>query len=339
MRFRAAEAAYERWMRERIPVVEADLAAKATKMRGTPFAFLRATCFRFAHEAPRALPELVALSRVPSIGDAHLENFGVWRDAEGRLAWGVNDLDEAALLPWPMDLVRLATSARLEPGVAAQGARHVCARLLEGYVARLGNPRPFVLDRENEALRDLAAPTPRERRKFWDKLERAEPAEPPADMRDALLAAFAETPAAPRFAARQAGLGSLGRPRFVALAEWRGGPVAREAKRRLPSCWTREGFAGADVPAMLAAPGHAPDPWLRVTEALVIRRLAPDSRKLEPEPALLSPLLEAMGGEVANVHSQGDTARLRAELARLPAGWLAEAAHAMARLVEADFSE
>ena len=37
------------------------------------------------------------------------------------------------------------------------------------------------------------------------------------------------------FAKRLAGVGSLGRPRYVALAEWNGGLVAREAKAAVPS--------------------------------------------------------------------------------------------------------
>ena len=39
------------------------------------------------------------------------------------------------------------------------------------------------------------------------------------------------------FAPRRAGAGSLGRMRFVATAHVRGGPVAREAKSLVPSCW------------------------------------------------------------------------------------------------------
>ena len=53
--------------------------------------------------------------RVLSVGDLHLENFGTWRDADGRLAWGVNDFDEAAVMPYVLDLVRLATSIQLAP--------------------------------------------------------------------------------------------------------------------------------------------------------------------------------------------------------------------------------
>jgi len=36
---------------------------------------------------------------VLAVGDLHVENFGTWRDAEGRLIWGVNDFDEAWRLP------------------------------------------------------------------------------------------------------------------------------------------------------------------------------------------------------------------------------------------------
>src|SRR5205823_13444764 len=62
--------------------------------------------FRFAAQFAALLPKLAATHPVPSCGDAHLENFGTWRDAEGRLVWGVNDLDEAATLPFAADLVR-----------------------------------------------------------------------------------------------------------------------------------------------------------------------------------------------------------------------------------------
>ena len=47
------------------------------------------------------------------VGDLHVENFGTWRDAEGRLIWGINDFDEACPMPYTIDLVRLAASADL----------------------------------------------------------------------------------------------------------------------------------------------------------------------------------------------------------------------------------
>ncbi len=45
------------------------------------------------------------------VGDLHVENFGTWRDGEGRLIWGINDFDEATTLPYTNDLVRLCASA------------------------------------------------------------------------------------------------------------------------------------------------------------------------------------------------------------------------------------
>ncbi len=47
------------------------------------------------------------------MGDLHIENFGTWRDLEGRLIWGINDVDEAYPVRYPNDLVRLAASAFL----------------------------------------------------------------------------------------------------------------------------------------------------------------------------------------------------------------------------------
>ena len=51
--------------------------------------------------------------QVLAVGDLHTENFGTWRDGEGRLVWGINDFDEVAVMPYTLDLVRLAASARM----------------------------------------------------------------------------------------------------------------------------------------------------------------------------------------------------------------------------------
>lgn len=331
MTLAAAVAAYEAWMRGQVAVVESDLAAKHAAMAASPFAFLRATCFRFAARLPGLCPELLQATPAPAVGDAHLENFGTWRDAEGRLIWGVNDLDEAVMLPWPLDLVRLAASALLVP--APDGAHEIAGALLAGYAERLARPRPFVLDRENDRLRDLAAPDSDERRKFWRKLEALPEAAPPAPYAEALRAALPEAAGPPRFAARRAGLGSLGRPRFVALAEWRGGPVAREAKARLPSAWLQARCPGAapiDLATLATHPRRAPDPWFRATPTLTTRRLAPDSRKLEAPPGRLLDLLAAMGGEVANLHAGGPGGRIAGELAAQAKSWLRDAARRLA---------
>jgi uncharacterized protein (DUF2252 family) len=58
-------------------------------------------------------PELSKGPHILAVGDLHVENFGTWRDSEGRLIWGVNDFDEAYPLSYANDLVRLAVSAHL----------------------------------------------------------------------------------------------------------------------------------------------------------------------------------------------------------------------------------
>src|SRR5258708_9500751 len=87
-------------------------------MRKSPFIFLRATYFRWAKKIGDWCPELMDAPQVLSIGDLHLENFGTWRDADGRLVWGVNDFDEPAVMPYLLDLLRLATSPLLPPDPA-----------------------------------------------------------------------------------------------------------------------------------------------------------------------------------------------------------------------------
>src|SRR5207253_4765315 len=104
---------YERWLRKHCRVVEADLKKKHERMRESAFVFLRATVCRWAKRVEGIGADLAKTPPVLSVGDLHLENFGTWRDAEGRLVWGVNDFDEAAVIPYAFDLVRLATSARL----------------------------------------------------------------------------------------------------------------------------------------------------------------------------------------------------------------------------------
>src|SRR5947209_6238409 len=103
-------AAYEAWLRAQLgdEVVEKDIKTKHGKMAEGPFPFLRATYWRWAETILDICPELANAASVLAVGDIHLENYGTWRDEEGRLVWGVNDFDEAADMPYALDLVRLA---------------------------------------------------------------------------------------------------------------------------------------------------------------------------------------------------------------------------------------
>ena len=90
---------YEGWLGDHIPLIKQDLDAKHQAMHAAVFPFLRATFYRWMQLWPETCPELDAAPEVLSVGDLHVENLGTWRDAEGRLGWGINDFDEAAVLP------------------------------------------------------------------------------------------------------------------------------------------------------------------------------------------------------------------------------------------------
>ena len=71
------------------------------------------------------------------------------------------------------------------------------------------------------------------------------------------------------------------------------------------------------------------DPWYRIEGNLVVRRLSPNNRKIEAEDnlsALLSSdMLEAMGLDLANLHSglEGRATAIKADLGKRKPDWLA----------------
>ncbi|MEA3003330.1 MAG: hypothetical protein QOH81_2118 [Sphingomonadales bacterium] len=341
---RASFRNYETWLRRRLGdrFVAADLRHKHKLMRADRFCFLRGTCWRWAETARDICPDLADAPDVASIVDSHIGNFGLWRDREGRLVWGVNDYDEGARTPWPFDLVRLAASSLVQMG-HRRGAAPDAEAIVEGYRRGLEHPRPFVLQRDRLWLRGLVSADRRHREAFWDELLSAPPDEQPDEGFASLLAgALPEKGIGIVFARRRAGVGSLGRLRLVAAASnWRGGPVAREAKAVVPSCWDRDGEPGGGY-ALAFGRYRAPDPWLRLEGGAVLRRLAPDSRKLdlgEADGRARRRLLKAMGRDIAAVHAadEGCLASVRADLAARPKQWLAEAARAAAEATERDW--
>ena len=109
---------------------------------------------------------------------------------------------------------------------------------------------------------------------------------------------------------RQAGVGSLGRPRFTLLAEWQSEFIALEAKALIPSAalWAGKKHKGAEIQyeEVLARAVRKPDPIMKVYEGWVVRGLAPDRCRIELSE--LGPerdetrLMRAMGWETANIH-------------------------------------
>ena len=145
----AATRSYESWVSRQVPLVRSDLAFKHEQMALAPFPFLRSTFYRWVQVWAATCPELARAPRVLAVGDLHTENFGTWRDTEGRLIWGINDFDEAFPMAYTNDLVRLATSARLSisAGTLVLTPRAACNAILEGYRTSHRTRRPAVRPR------------------------------------------------------------------------------------------------------------------------------------------------------------------------------------------------
>jgi hypothetical protein len=339
---------YEAWLKRRISVVECDLDYKHEQMRADPFLFFRATFYRWAQLWPEKCPRLARAAQVYAVGDLHIENFGTWRDAEGRLVWGVNDFDEAHPMAFPNDLVRLAVSAFL----AARSSPHfklspseICAQLEDGYRAGVEKGgEPFLLMEAHLKLRDMALQDLRRPAVFWKRLEaKTVPLKdnPPKSVGKA-LAKILPCGAKVEYRSLKApkGLGSLGRRRYLAFLEWQGGRMAREAKEAVGSAcvWAQGKRGGKENPWLEKAVRSAvrcADPYYEVRRGWLVRRLGPDCSRIDIDELVnhqdLAALLYSMGQETANIHlgTPKCRRRLRESLRDLPSQWLETAAHAM----------
>jgi len=149
---------------------------------------------------------------------------------------------------------------------------------------------------------------------------------------------------------RQAGVGSLGRPRFVQLFESRSGQMFREAKRIVPSACVSVGFGKPIKGAyskILRSAVRVPDPFFALVDDWSVRRLAFDSDKIDLQSLetieTVQSFFRAMGAETANIHLGSANARaverhLNAQLSANPR-WLIQAAEVMVKATEADFDE
>ena len=356
-------AAYERWLKRELKanIVKSDLRKKHKKMAADPFQFLRATYWRWAETILQVCPDLKGAPSVLAVGDIHIENFGSWRDTEGRLVWGVNDFDEAARMPYVLDLVRLATSAVLAkvPGMSLD---RICAYILRGYRKGLKEPCPFVLDRDNQWLRAKVAVSKTRRENFWSELYK-EKEEARTRRRDiprahakALAAARPDGGIALEYWPRSAGTGSLGRPRWVGDGEWLGAPVVRETKAIVPSGWARAHNGSDRLRLMEIARGRyrSPDPWYELRGRILVRRLSPNDRKIELPPRnkkakpmefgrlrqfVNREILMAMGRDLAAVHLGNGGKDIIRDLDRRKPDWAVVAVAAAAQSVHAEQKE
>jgi len=345
---------YEEWLGQHLRIVVPDLRRKHERMAESAFCFMRATFYRWLQLWEEICSDLQHGPRILSVGDLHVENFGTWRDTDGRLVWGVNDFDEACLYPYAMDLVRLATSALMasQEGRLAITPKESAEAILAGYIRGMQDGgRPFVLEEEHGWLRDIATSKLRDPVVFWQKIDRLPTVRGDAteSAREALEHMLPEPGIPYRLARRTGGLGSLGRVRIVAIAEWKGGRVAREAKALMPSAlhWLDPKHTPREIlyAAILRRAVRCPDPYIQLRGHWIVRRLSPQCSRialaqLESARGELR-LLTAMGQETANIHAGTEEKRraILKDLRRRKGNWLAKASRAMAKTLDEDWQE
>jgi uncharacterized protein (DUF2252 family) len=353
MNIQDATKSYEVWLKSTTHLNPKHLELKHELMKKEAFSFLRATFYRWIQIWPQICAELVPAPSVLSIGDLHIENFGTWRDSEGRLVWGVNDFDESFLLPYTNDLVRLAASAALatfEKQIAMQ-PKEICEAILSGYAESLQDGgEPIVLEEKHKRLRQMAFGSSRNPRRFWQKLLNQEKTR--GGIPNAVQQIFDEimpkTKLPYRLVSRVSGLGSLGRFRVVAIADWSGGKIAREVKALAPSAcvWALDRTISKTVyPSVLERAVRSHDPFLQLRGSWIARRLSPHCCRIAldelPQRRDEKRLLYLMGWETANVHlaSCDKLAVLRQDLKTRPARWLHEASRAMVKATIDDWKD
>ena len=348
-----ATASYEKWMRTCTTVISSDLLSKHEQMKESPFPFLRGAFYRWAQQWPSICTELCNAPQVLAVGDLHVNSFGTWRDVEGRLCWGVDDFDESYWLPYTNDLVRLAASVKIvadADGLAIK-VKAGCEAILEGYVQSLKEGgHPIVLAEHEQKLGKLGVDSFKQPADFWEKLNRLPAVRHPlaTDVRRALEKTLPDPRMGYKVVRRQAGLGSLGQQRFVAIGEWQGGCIAREAKAMLPSaCAWLNGEVGhrqSHYENAIKSAVRSRDPFQVIQGSWLIRRLSPDSNPIDiqtlPKHSDEHMILQAMGTEAANVHlgTKRQTANILKDLSKRKSNWLRDSAIRMARAVEKDWS-
>lgn len=277
---------YEHWLGGHIPLDHSELADKHRELTTDRFRFLRGTYYLWLARVLEETPEVLDSARVPLVGDLHVENFGTWRDHRGVRRWGVNDLDELAVGPWQLDLLRLAVSACLMPHIALDDDA-VCDTLLDAYATA----RPAVaIDLESPSARHLRALAPpfTDAKRFYHHLaSRAADDDVPAAV-VAAARSVTEPGWKPTWHVREAGTGSLGHRRSVGVGPASDGHEhAREAKELGPP--TAEWVPARDARMPRAVDGlyervllaiDGPGAAVRV-RGWQIRDLAPDVVRIE----------------------------------------------------------
>jgi len=334
---------YERWAGRHVHLITSDVRLKHRLMADSPFPFFRATFYRWAQWWPIVCGEVARAPEVLAVGDLHVENFGTWRDLEGRLIWGVNDFDEAWPAAYTADLVRLLASAYLaieaeHLAISRKTARQAIEQGYRDSIARGGGP--FILAEHHRWLRRLALSKLRDPVVFWGKIVACPKykGKLPKDVWRLVHASAPLRAMSYEVKTRIAGLGSLGHPRVLALTTWEGAHIVREAKQLTPSAWIwARRLASRQVLSskLIDSAVRIRDPHVHFVEHWIIRRLAPDCSHIEiqtlPKERDEERLVYYMGWETANIHlgSRKALSAVKRDLGRRKGRWLHKAAKSM----------
>ena len=250
--------------------------------------------------------------------------------------------------------MRLAASVKIviDSKKLTIGFKEGCSAILEGYQKALKvGGCPFVLAEHEKTLERLGVEAFEAPDGFWEKLDHLPVVNHglPRDAKRVLRKTLPTPNLNYKVVRRRAGMGSLGQQRFVAIASWEGGHIAREAKAILPSaCVWLDGHIGSrqscyEKAIQSAMRSH--DPFQKIMGTWLIRRLSPESNPIEiadlPEERDEETLLYAMGSEAANVHlgSKRQVANILRDLRRRKSNWLRSAARDMAKAMEGDWKK
>jgi hypothetical protein len=196
-------------------------------------------------------------------------------------------------------------------------------------------------------LRKMAIQDLRQPGEFWQRID-TKTSLLKGDLPDSVRKAFRKIlpeGAEPeyRLLLKPKGLGSLGRRRYLALTNWQGGRLLREAKAVVPSAclWAAGRRAGKGNPWLdktVRGAVRCADPYYEVRRGWLVRRLGPDCSRIDIDELVhhedAASLLYSMGQETANIQlgTPKGRKRIRSVLAQLPADWLETAARHMLKV-------
>ena len=223
------------------------------------------------------------------------------------------------------------------------------ALLLDRDTLRHGG-QPIVLAENEQHLEKLGIEAIKPPKNFWEKLNQRPAIKHglPADAKQALEKMLPEPGLDYKVVLREAGMGSLGQQHFVAIANWCGGCIAREAKAMVPSAWTwldSHNNSQSYYQQTIQSAVRSHDPYQKIVGRWLMRRLSPDSNPVDitklPGERDEETLVHAMGVEAANVHlgSQRQTVNVLKDFGRRNSNWLVPAAKQMAKAMASEWRD